>query len=596
MSVNKRIEELRKLMDKNKLDLYIIPTSDPHNSEYLADVFKTREFITGFTGSAGLALVTKDRALLWTDGRYFIQAEREIKDSEFELMKMGIAGYPTYEEWIREYIKPNSKIGFDGRMFSQGEFEKLAGKLIDKKIDYITDLDLIGEIWKDRPEYPKSQAFIHELKYTGKSSLEKLGEVRQMMKMDGVDYFLISSLDDIAWLYNIRARDVLSNPVLISYALVTMEEAYLFTDEDKIDREVREFLQEGKIEILPYEGLVEKIQKFEKDKKVYLEKEKINRFVYSNLPEYVKVKSGINYTTSLKAYKNQVEIKNQRNAYIKDGVALTKFFYWLDKNLDREEITEISASNKLLEFRRMQDGFIEPSFATIAAYKDNAAMMHYSADETSNRVLKREGLFLVDSGGQYLDGTTDTTRTLVLGELSSEEIHDFTLTFKGHTNLMTAKFLEGSTGHYLDVLSRIPLWKEGIDYKCGTGHGIGFLLNVHEGPHRISPAENSIALQEGMITSIEPGVYKSGEYGIRLENIAVVKKDVKTEFGQFLSFETLSFVPIDLEGLDIDMISKEELDWLNSYHEQVYKKLSPFLSDDERQWLEIKTRQITKED
>ena len=596
MNINFRVDRLRELMKENEIDVYIINTSDPHNSEYLADRFKTRQFISGFTGSAGTAVVTMEDAIFWTDGRYFIQAEREIAGSYFKLYKMGIPGYPSYEEWIGENIREEGRLAFDGQLYSQAEYEKLEKSLKHKSVSLITEKDLIGEIWEDRPDMPKSKAFIHDLEYTGKSTLEKLGEVRELMEEDGVDYYLVSSLDDIAWMYNIRGRDVIYNPVLISYAIVTRDEAYLFIDEEKINPDVRKFLEDANVHVYPYEEIVEKVKEFNKNTKVFIEKEKINRFIYSNIPEYVKVVSGINYTTILKAEKNKWEIENQRKAYIKDGVALVKFFYWLDKNIDSGEITEMSASKKLLEFRKEQANFIEPSFETISAYKDNAAMMHYRADEKSDKLLKREGLYLLDSGGQYLEGTTDTTRTVALGDLTEEEKKDFTLTYKGHTNLITAKFLEGSSGHYLDVLARIPLWKEGIDYKCGTGHGIGHLLNVHEGPHRIATAPNSVELKEGMITSIEPGVYKSGEYGIRLENIVVVEKDVETEFGQFFKFEVLSLVPIDLKAIKVDMLSDEELNWLNLYHEQVYEKLSPFLNIDEKQWLEEKTKKLLKED
>ncbi len=590
--INKRLESLRKLMKEKMIDLYIIPTSDPHKSEYLADRYKTREYITGFTGSAGLAVVTLEEANLWTDGRYFIQAEKELEGSEFKLYKMGINGYPTYEEWIEENVSNGARIGFDGETFSQKEFESLEARLAYKNISFNSELDLVGEIWEDRPEIPKSKVFIHDVRYAGRTVSEKLSDLRGMMEKDKVDYFLVSSLDDIAWLYNIRGRDVLYSPVVISHGLISRDRAYLFVHEGKISKDTEASLEKDGIEILPYDRIIEKVKEFEKNTRVFVEKEKINRLVYSNIPKYVKVISGVNYTTILKAVKNEIEINNQKNAYIKDGVAITKFLYWLDMNIDKEEITELSAEEKLLEFRQAQEGFIEPSFGTISAYKDNAAMMHYSADEKSNRLLKREGFYLLDSGGQYLDGTTDTTRTIGLGKLSDQEKIDFTLTFKGHTNLITAKFLEGSTGHYLDILSRIPLWKKGIDYKCGTGHGIGFFLNVHEGPHRISTAENSVALKKGMITSIEPGVYRTGEHGIRLENIVVVRDDMETEFGKFLSFETLSFVPIDIDALKIDMLSEEELEWLNNYHKDVYNKLSPFLNIDEQKWLREKTRQI----
>lgn len=596
MEINSKVKAIRELMKNKGIDYYIVNTSDPHNSEYLADRYKTRQWITGFTGSAGLAIITEDKALLWTDGRYFIQAEKEIEKTEFELMKMGIAGYPTYEEWIEENIEDGMTIGFDGEIFSQLEYEKLSSNLSYKNIKIVSSYDLVGELWEDRPEIPSAKVFVHEIKYAGKTPSEKMDEVRAMMIKAKADYYLINSLDDIAWLYNIRGGDVLYNPVVISYGLVTRDKAYIFVNKDKIDADVEKHLSENGIEIKEYEEVLDFISKFEKNSVVSLEKSKINRLVFSKLPEYVKVIDEVNYTTLLKAEKNKVEIENQKNAYIKDGVALVNFFHWIETNLGKIEITEISASDKLLEFRKEQNLFIEPSFGSISAYKDNAAMMHYAPSKESDRVLENNSLYLIDSGGQYLDGTTDITRTLALGEITDEERHDFTLTFKGHTNLINAKFLSGSTGHYLDILSRIPLWKEGIDYKCGTGHGVGYMLNVHEGPHRIATVYNPVALKVGMVTSIEPGVYKSGKHGIRLENIVVVKEDLNTEFGQFLSFDILSFVPIDLDALDVTMLSYEEIDWLNGYHKLVNEKLSPYLNSEVKLWLQNKTRQIKKED
>lgn len=371
-----------------------------------------------------------------------------------------------------------------------------------------------------------------------------------------------------------------------------MDKACLFVDADKINKDVQSFLKENGIELAGYEEVIKYVSNIEKDSKVFVDKERINRWIYKAIPLECKVIGGMDITTKLKGIKNDTEIENQRNAYIKDGVAITKFLHWLDKNIGNIEITEISAGDELLKFRQEQDGFIELSFDTISAYKANAAMMHYSASETSNAVLKKEGLYLIDSGGQYFDGTTDITRTVALGAITDEEKRDFTLTLKGHTNLGNARFLYGATGHSLDVLARYPLWQEGIDYKCGTGHGIGFLLNVHEGPHRIATVANSIVLEKGMIISIEPGVYKAGSHGIRIENIVVVEEDIKTESGQFMKFETLSFVPIDLEAIDVNLLSENERIWLNGYHKEVYNKLSPYLNEEQKLWLKEETRTI----
>jgi Xaa-Pro aminopeptidase len=592
MKINERVNKLRQLMKDKGITAYIVNTGDPHQSEYVADYYKGRIWISGFTGSAGTVIITQEEAILWTDGRYFIQAEKELKGSEYKLFKIAIPGFPTYTEWLRDNLNNGDTIGFDGKVFSQFAVENLEREFKDKDIKFIDEYDLVGEIWNDRPSLPKEEAFIHELKYTGKTGKEKIEEVRTEMRKQGVDYCLIGSLDDIAWLYNIRGRDVSNNPVVISYALISMDKAYLFTDREKINTDVESFLKENEVEIAGYSEVIDYIKKIDKNSKVYIDKNRINRWIYKAIPSECKIVEGTDITTSLKGIKNPIEIQNQKNAYIKDGVALVKFLYWLDKNVGNIPITEVSAQEKLLEFRQEQDGFIEPSFGTISAYKENAAMMHYSASETSNAEIKEEGLYLVDSGGQYFDGTTDITRTVAMGPITEEEKRDFTLTLKGHINLGNARFLYGATGHSLDVLARYPLWQEGIDYKCGTGHGIGYLLNVHEGPHRIAPVANTVILEKGMVVSIEPGVYKSGSHGIRIENIVVVDEDIKTDSGQFMRFETLSFVPIDLEGVDVELLSEKERIWLNEYHRDVYNKLESYLGQEEREWLKNETRSI----
>ncbi|QQY80054.1 Xaa-Pro aminopeptidase [Keratinibaculum paraultunense] len=593
MEVKERINNLRKLMKQRGITAYIIPTSDPHQSEYLADHYKTRVWISGFTGSAGTVVVTEDEAILWTDGRYFIQAEKELKDSGIKLYKIGIPGFPTYIEWLKDNLKEGDTVGFDGKTYAQKDAEKLEKELGKKGIKLVDEYDLVGELWADRPEPPKSKVFVHDVKYAGKTAKQKIEEVRKEMDKEGATHFLIGSLDDIAWLYNIRGRDVKNNPVVISYALISMDNAWLFVDSDKIDDEVRKHLNENGVEIEEYNKVKEYVGNIEKGSKIFLDPAMINRWLYKGIPEDCEIIEGTNITTKLKAIKNDVEIKNQRNAYIKDGVALVKFMYWLDKNVGKMEITEVSAAEKLEEFRKEQEGFIEPSFDTIAAYKENAAMMHYKAEEgKSNYKLKKEKMFLVDSGGQYFDGTTDITRTIVLGNITEEEKRDFTLTLKGHINLINARFLYGSTGSNLDTLARYPLWQEGLDYKCGTGHGVGFLLSVHEGPHSISSRPNTVTLEEGMIVTVEPGVYKEGKHGIRIENVAVIEKDINTDSGQFMKFEVLSYCPIDLDGIDVELLTEEERKWLNKYHKQVYEKLSPYLNEEEKEWLKEQTRSI----
>lgn len=588
--VNERLSQLRKLMSDRGINAYIEPTADPHQSEYVADHYKGRSFVSGFTGSAGLVVITKENANLWTDGRYFIQAEKEIEDSEFELFKMNTKGYPTYVEWLKDYLNEGDKIGFNGRIFAQSSVEKLLEGL-GKNVE-IDDYDLIGEIWEDRPSLSKEESFLLSEKYSGKTRADKLKEVRDKMKEKKADYFLIGSLDDIAWLFNIRGFDVECNPVVISYALIGKNDVKLFVDQDKINDNVRESLEDDNIQIYDYEQVYDALVKLEEDNFIILDKDRINTWLYNAIPKDINIINKRDITTDLKAIKNQVEIENQRNAYLKDAVALTKFFYWIDSNIGKEKITEYSAQEKLLEFRKKDENFIQPSFGTISAYGPNAAMMHYSAKEDEEVILENKGLYLVDSGGQYYQGTTDITRTVALGEISPEEKKDFTLTLKGHINLISARFLEGTSGHALDAICRLPLWQEGIDYKCGTGHGIGYLLNVHEGPHRIATAPNDVALEAGMITSIEPGVYKTGKHGIRIENVACVKEDINNESGQFMVFDNLSYVFIDLNCIDADLLLDSERKWLNDYHKDVYNKLSPLLNDEENQWLKGKTRNI----
>ena len=558
----------------------------------VADYYKTRAWISGFTGSAGIVVITKDKAILWTDGRYFIQAEKQIAGSGFELYKMNTPGYPTYVEWLKTSLGNGDTLGFNGKVFSQASVEKLEEEFVGKDIKFIDEIDLVGDIWESRPELPRSTTFSLDVKYVGKSTKEKIEEVRNDMKVHDADYFLLSSLDDIAYLYNIRGNDVANNPVVISYALITLETAYIFVDKEKINSEVEVFLNENGVEVRSYEEIVGFIKELNADSSLIMEKDKINRWLYNAIPDGIKIINQMNITTKLKGVKNSVEIDNQKKAYLKDCVALTKFFNWIDKNINNIEISELSAQEKLLEFRKEQENFLEPSFDTISAYKENAAMMHYSASETSNTVFSPEGLYLVDSGGQYCEGTTDITRTVALGAITSEEKKDFTLTLKGHINLISARFLAGTSGHVLDILSRYPLWQEGIDYKCGTGHGVGYLLNVHEGPHRISAAPNDIAMEKGMIVTIEPGVYKEGSHGIRIENVVVVDEDIKTDSGQFMKFEVLSYCPIDLDCIDVDLLSYKEKNWLNNYHEATYNKLSPYLNDEEKAWLRYKTRRI----
>lgn len=592
--INERLEELRGVMKKHNIDIYIIPSFDSHQSEYVADHYKCREWISGFTGSAGTVVVTMEKAGLWTDGRYFIQAANQLKNSEIELFKMGQPNVPTYQEWVKDIAKENATVGFNGEVISAAMYKNMKIMFASKNLNFETKFDLIDEIWKDRPEIPCTDIFIHEIKYAGKSREEKLEAVRLEMKKKNADYFIISSLDDIAWLYNIRGRDVKANPVVIAYAIVTLYEAYLFVDDKKISNNVKGELENSNIIIRTYEEISKVVSEIDKNKVVLYDPNKTNVMITSSMKNELNKIESLNITTKLKGIKNPVEMENTRKCTIRDCVAEVKFIKWLKESVKAgKKVTEITASEKLTEFRSKNDLFIEPSFNTIAGYKEHAAMMHYSANEETDCELKPEGFFLFDSGGQYYDGTTDITRTVVLGKLTEEEKRDFTLVVKSNLALSKAKFLEGTCGCNLDILARKPLWDEGIDYKCGTGHGVGYLLNVHEGPHGISRVPINIKLEVGMNVTDEPGVYKEGKHGIRLENTLFVVEDEVTEYGgKFLKFENITFCPFDLDGIVKEMLTKEEIQWVNDYHKMTYEKLSPYLNEEEKEFLKLETRAI----
>lgn len=595
--IKQRIENIRDLMKEKNIYAYIVPSSDYHQSEYVGDYFKSREFMSGFTGSAGTLIISMDEAGLWTDGRYFIQAENELKDSGIKLFKMGEEGVPTIEEYLLEKLPKNSTLGFDGRVMSVKEGQSLANKLAFKGINIEYKYDLVNDIWKDRCSLPTEKAFLLGTEYSGESFSDKLSRIRAVMKEKKATTHILASLDDIAWLFNIRGRDVKSNPVVLSYAVISIDSVYLFIDKNKIGEDIRAELSKENVQIKGYEEVYEFINNIDENEVVLIDTSKVNYAIYNNIPSNVQKIEERNPSILFKSIKNEIELKNIRNSHIKDGVAFTKFMYWLKNNIGKIEITEISATQKLEEFRREQDKFIEPSFSTIAAYKDHAAMMHYSATEESNYKLEPRDLFLVDSGGQYFDGTTDITRTIALGPIPENVRKDFTNVVRGMIRLSKAKFLYGCRGYNLDILARGPLWEEGIDYKCGTGHGIGFVLNVHEGPNGFrwkvrEDIDDTCILEEGMVTTNEPGVYVENSHGIRIENEIVVRKAEKNEYGQFMDFEVITFAPIDLDAIDESLILKDEKIYLNNYHKQVYDKISPYLNEEEKQWLKTYTREI----
>lgn len=585
----RNIDKLRKKMQECGLDAYVSPSSDPHLSEYLPDYYKERAFLTGFTGSNGLAVTTLEEGKMWTDGRYFIQAANQIKDSGYDLMKMATKGYPTYDQWLFENLKNGSKLGLNALYFSKTSLESLKQKLSDKKIELV-DIDLVKDIWtENRQALSNEKAFLLEEKFAGKSAGEKLKEIRKILEKENCDYLVLGDLPDICWLFNIRAFDILYTPVLISYALVGHDRAVLFTSEEKIDEKTRTQLLENSIELRRYEDIFDFLKNL-KAKRIMADPNRLNSKVYDSIS--CEVVNTQNPTEKLKSVKNATEISNLKEAYLRDCVALTKYFYFLKTRIKHENLNEFSAQEILHDFRAQDDMFIEESFGTISAYASNAAMMHYSASEKANRKLEPKSLYLVDSGGQYYLGTTDITRTLALGDISDEEKKDFTLVLKSHLNLASFKFLEGTSGHALDAIAREPLWREGLDYKCGTGHGVGYLLGVHEGPHGISPRPALAPLLPGCVVTIEPGIYKENKHGIRLENDYYIEYDLENENGQFMRFEVLNYLPFDLDAIDVDLLTENERRLLNDYHRKTYELLSPHLDGEIKVWLEHYTRPI----
>lgn len=579
-------------MKEKGIDMYVIPSSDYHQSEYVGEYFKSREFISGFTGSAGIVVVTEDEAGLWTDGRYFIQAEKQLEGSSITLFKIGEENVPTFIEYIGKNLKNNQCLGFDGKVLSVKNVFDIKNGFGKKKIKIEDRYDLVNEIWNDRPVLPKSDVFILDEKYCGESFESKIKRIREKMSNLNANKHILTSLDDIAWIYNMRGRDIKNNPVSLSYAMISTEEAILYIDKNKITEEVKEYFVNKNIKLKDYFSIYEEVKNISEKDIVLLDTNKVNYLIYNNIPIGTEIIDKPNPSTLMKACKNDIELENLKNAHIKDGVAVTKFMHWLKKNIKNQEITEISAAEKLESFRKEWKDYLEPSFNTISAYEANAAMMHYSASKDSNSKLAPKNLLLVDSGGQYIDGTTDITRTFVLGECSDEIKEHFTLVLKGMLSLSKIKFLHGVTGTNLDILARKPVWSRGIDYKCGTGHGVGFLLNVHEGPHSIRWQYNPQVLEAGMTVTNEPGVYIQGSHGIRLENELIVRNAEKTDFGQFMVFETMTYAPLDLDGVVSELLNEEEKDFLNNYHQVVFEKISPFLNEEERDWLKKYTRKI----
>ena len=561
MNVAKRVQKLRSLMAEKGIDAYVVPTADFHQSEYVGEHFKARKFITGFSGSYGTAVITKDDGCLWTDGRYFFQAENQLSGSGIRLMKMFVGNTPSITEYLQANIPEGGCVGFDGRVLSMGEGQEYEEALSVKNIRISYSDDLIDTIWEDRPALSKKPAFFLEEKYSGESSASKLARVRAAMREHGADTHIIASLDDVCWLLNIRGDDVDFFPLLLSYAIVTEDRVELYVDGTKLDDRIHQELEKNNVSIHPYNDIYEDIKKLSADSTAMIDPMKMNYALYKNIP--CRIVEAANPTILMKAMKNDVELENVREAHIKDGIAITKFMHWVKTRYDKEPITELSSAAKLTELRAAQDSYISDSFEPLCAFADHAAMMHYSPSEESDVQLKSGAFFLNDTGGGYRQGSTDITRTFVLGSVDQQMKKYFTAVVRAMMRLSRARFLYGCYGYNLDVLARGPIWDLDLDYQCGTGHGVGYLGNIHEPPTGfrwyVVPSKNEHhQLEEGMVITDEPGIYEDGQFGIRIENEFIVRKGTKNKYGQFMYFETVTFAPIDLDGIDPEEMSRDE--------------------------------------
>lgn len=593
--IPERVAALREQMKRHGMSAYIVPSSDPHLSEYPADRWKSREWISGFTGSAGTVVVTPDKAGLWTDSRYFLQADIQLKGSGIELYKSSLAETPTIAEFLSEELKSGETAGLDGNTYSAADRRALEKALLKKGIKLETGYDLIGNIWNDRPAVPKNKLFEMPVELSGRSTRDKIKDINEKLGKAGADCLILGALDETAWTFNIRGTDVTYNPVAVCYGFISDNESILFIDPEKVPAEAALRLKDEGVSIKNYSEIENYLSSLPSTTTIFADPARTNAALYNAIPEGCEIIEGITPANHLKSVKNETEIKGFRNALVKDGIALTKLYMWLEQQMkDGEHVTEISAGEKLASLRAEQPLYLMDSFATISGYGPHGAIVHYSATPETDSELKPESLFLMDSGAQFMDGTTDITRTIALGEPTERMRNDFTRALKGMIGIATCRFPAGIRGCLIDVLARKSLWDAGINYLHGTCHGIGHCLNVHEGPQSIRMEENPVPLEAGMVMSDEPAMYRTGEYGIRTENVNLIKEDIETEYGRFLTFETLTLCYIDTRLLDLSILTDAELDWINNYHRKVYDKLSPHLNNDEKEWLKEKTAEVEK--
>ena len=592
-TINERVGRLRSWMKENGFTAFVFPSSDPHNSEYVADHWKSREWISGFSGSAGTAVITLEHAALWTDSRYFIAAEKELNGTGFQLMKLRVEGTPSVSEWLASELSTYEKavVGLDGNVNSFAEVAAMEQELATKgNITVRTDADPMAELWTDRPVIPDNMVSLHPLEYSGESTSSKISRVRKHLLDCGADGLLVAALDEIAWVLNLRGSDVHCNPVFVSYLLISPENITLYINNVKLPDDVKAYLMSEHIDVQAYESVVEGLRLYA-GKSLLVDMSSTNYSLATAVP-FEKVCSGVSPIASMKAVKNKVEQDGFRAAMLRDGVAVVKFLAWLKSAVEAGGQTEISLDERLTALRAEQPKFKGISFDTIVGYEAHGAIVHYEATPETDIPVQPHGLVLIDSGAQYLDGTTDITRTIALGELSEEQRRVYTLVLKGHIQLDRCRFPAGACGSQIDALARAPMWREGYNYMHGTGHGVGSYLNVHEGPHQIRMEWRPAPLQAGMTVTNEPGIYLEGKFGVRIENTLLIVPAESTAFGDFLKFETLTLAPIDMAPIVLEMLSTEEREWLNTYHRRVYESLSPHLTEGEKEWLRVATLPI----